>query len=208
MPPVTSDGEADVWSSFRLDPREPGNAGLRASDADRAVVQQVLTEAYADGRLDREELDARATTAGAARTLGELPPLLADLVAPPSASPARLERVTRDELERRAVAKYESDRREAFLEFVGPSLVCTAIWFLIGGGGFFWPGFVIVFTFLNVLRVVVNRRDMVENNRRKQLLQEEKEARRLETRDQPDGRDEPVEPGEPGEPDEPDRRED
>lgn len=191
---MTRDGEADVWSSFRLDPRQPGNAGLRASDADRAVVQQVLTEAYADGRLDRDELDARTTTVSAARTLGELPPLLGDLVAPPSSTlPARTaDRMTPDQLEQRAVAKYRSDRREAFLEFVGPSLVCTAIWFLLGaGGGFFWPGFVIVFTFLNVLRVVVTSQDMIEKNRRKLLQEQEKEKQSLE---RPDRSDEPGPP--------------
>ena len=174
-----------MWSSFRLDPRQPDNAALRASDADRAVVQQLLTEAYADGRLDREELDARAATASSARTLGELPPLLADLVAPTTRPPAALDRMTPDDLEGRAVATYRSDRREALLGFVGPSLVCVAIWFLIGGG-FFWPGFVMVFTFINLLRVVVNRSDMLENNRRKLVKQEEKEARKLEMRDRPD----------------------
>ena len=183
---MTSHGEANVWSSFRLDPREPGNAGLRASDTDRAVVQQVLTEAYADGRLDREELDARTTTVGSARTLGELPPLLADLVAPASATPARLEARTPDELERQAVAKYHSDRREAVLGFLGPSLVCTAIWFFLGHDGGFWPGLVMVFTFINVLRVVVNRDDMVEKNRRQLLEPDDAESRELESRDRPD----------------------
>lgn len=180
--------EADVWSSFRHDPRQPGNAGLRASDADRAVVQEVLTEAYADGRLDREELDTRAASADAARTLGELPALVRDLVPEPGPASAGLVPMPRDELERRAAEKYLSDRREAFLEFVGPSLVCVVIWALTGAG-FFWPGFVLVFTFLNVLRVLVNRRDMVENNKRKLLKQQEKEIRELEqreSRDQPE----------------------
>ena len=186
---MRNDGEADVWSSFRLDPRQPGNAVLRASDADRAVAQQVLTEAYADGRLDRDELDTRTAIVSTARTLGELPPLLADLVAATSSAlPARTrDRTSPDQREQAAIAKYRSDRREAVLGFIGPSLVCTAIWFLLGaGGGFFWPGFVIVFTFLNVLRVVVNRSDMVENNKQKLLKEEGKEVRRLEMRDRPD----------------------
>ena len=183
---MTSHGEANVWSSFRNDPRQPGNAGLRASDADRAVVQQVLTEAYADGRLDREELDARTATVSSARTLGELPPLLADLVAPSSATPTGLDRMTPDQLERRAVAKYGSERREAFLGFVGPSLVTIAIWALVNNNGFFWPMFVMAFTFLNLLRTVVNRTDLIEHNKRTLLKQEEREIRKLETRDQPD----------------------
>ena len=183
---MTSDGEANVWSSFRLDPRPPGNAALRASDADRAVVQQVLTEAYADGRLDRLELDARTATVTSARTLGELTPLLADLVAPTPAAPAGRERMSPDQLERRAVAKYRSDRREAFLGFIGPSLVTIAIWALVNNNGFFWPMFVMAFTFLNLLRTVVNRTDLIEHNKRTLLKQEEREIRKLETRDQPD----------------------
>ena len=202
---MNGDGEQDVWSSFRLDPREPGNAGLRASDADRAVVQEVLAEAYADGRLDREELDARSATVGSARTLGELPPLLADLVAPTTATPAGLHRMTPDQLERRAVAKYRADRREAFLGFVGPSLVCVVIWALVNNDGFFWPMFVMAFTFLNVLRTVVTRPDMIENNKRRLLRQEEKEIGKLEMRDRPDERHERHErheQREPGEPEE------
>lgn len=47
----------------------------------------MLTEAYADGRLDREESDVRSTDIGGARTLGDIPGLLEDLV-PTSAVPA------------------------------------------------------------------------------------------------------------------------
>jgi len=186
MPTVMHEGEADVWSAFRLDPRRPHNAGLRASDADRAVVQQVLTEAYADGRLDREELDSRLATVGSARTLGELPPLLADLVAPSSSSPVLRSRMTPAELEERAVAKYHSDRREALLGFVGPSLVCVVIWVTLIGSGFFWPMLVMAFTFLNLLRTVVNRTDLIESNKRKLVKQEEKEIRRQELGERPD----------------------
>jgi len=68
--------EQNVWSSLSHDPRDPAYAGLRASDADRAVVQEVLTEAYADGRLDHDELDARSTAAAKLeqRAEGDPPP--------------------------------------------------------------------------------------------------------------------------------------
>jgi hypothetical protein len=65
---------ADVWASFSHDPRVSANAVLRATDRDRDVVHQVLAEAYADGRLDRDEFDTRSAQTAAARTLGELPP--------------------------------------------------------------------------------------------------------------------------------------
>ena len=69
----------DVWASFQHDPRDPAVASLRAADADRDIVHNVLTEAFADGRLDREEYDERTAATMQARTLGQLPPLVADL---------------------------------------------------------------------------------------------------------------------------------
>jgi len=169
--------EGNVWSSFRHDPRHPANAGLRAADADRSLVHDVLAEAYADGRLDREELDARSAAASSARTLGELPPLLADLVAT-GGVPAALSPLPPAELERRAVEKYRADRREAVLRFLGPSLVCVVIWAVVMPGGFFWPAFVIAATFVSLLRTVVRREDLIEANRRSLARRHEKDQRR------------------------------
>ena len=80
----------DLWASFQHDPRDPAVAPLRASDADRNVVHGVLTEAFADGRLDREEYDERTAATLQARTLGELPALVADLVPDRPLLPARV----------------------------------------------------------------------------------------------------------------------
>jgi hypothetical protein len=52
---------------------------MRASDADRDRVAEVLREAYAEGRLDAAEHTERIDAAYSAKTLGELAPLLADL---------------------------------------------------------------------------------------------------------------------------------
>ena len=51
---------------------------LRASDADREAAADVLRAQCAAGRLDVSELEERLSAALAARTLGELEPLLAD----------------------------------------------------------------------------------------------------------------------------------
>lgn len=65
---------------------EPTNVGpiaggnLRASDADRDQVATVLSAAYAEGRLTREEHDERLERAMAARTFDELIPITYDLV--------------------------------------------------------------------------------------------------------------------------------
>ena len=81
-------GAGDVWSAFTRDPRLTEHAALRASDADREVVHQVLTEAYADGRLDRDEFDA----AQHGRRLGahaRRPPGLIEGLVPLTTSPCR-----------------------------------------------------------------------------------------------------------------------
>ncbi len=79
---------ADLWSGFEHDPRDPAYAPVRASDRDRDVILHALGDAYAEGRLNREEYDERSDQVAAARTLGELPLLLADLV-PTTALEAR-----------------------------------------------------------------------------------------------------------------------
>ena len=58
----------------------------RIGDAERSAVCEELSVHYAAGRLTDEELDVRVTAAVAARTWGELRPLVGDL---PSAAPVR-----------------------------------------------------------------------------------------------------------------------
>jgi hypothetical protein len=57
---------------------------LRASDADRDRVIDVLRVATADGRLTADEFSERMEAALASRTFRELAPLTADLAAPPA----------------------------------------------------------------------------------------------------------------------------
>jgi Domain of unknown function (DUF1707) len=59
----------------------PGDPRLRASDADRDRTAQLLREHHAVGRLTAEEFNARLEQTFAARTLGELDEVLADLPA-------------------------------------------------------------------------------------------------------------------------------
>lgn len=66
----------------------PVNSPIRASDTDRDHVLAQLGEHYAAGRLNAEERQERAAAALAARTLGELGELMADLPLPgPVAGP-------------------------------------------------------------------------------------------------------------------------
>jgi hypothetical protein len=72
---------------------EPSGVGpiaggnLRASDADREQVATLLSTAYAEGRLTRDEHDERLDQVMAARTFDELIPITYDLV-PVTTSPA------------------------------------------------------------------------------------------------------------------------
>lgn len=61
----------------------PSSPPLRASDADRDRVIELLHAAVADGRLNAGEFDERLNMALAARTIAELAPLTADLIAAP-----------------------------------------------------------------------------------------------------------------------------
>src|ERR1700735_1320111 len=63
-------------------PPRPAPRDLRASDNDRERVVAMLGDALADGRLSHEEYSERMPLALAARTLGDLAGLTADLAAP------------------------------------------------------------------------------------------------------------------------------
>jgi hypothetical protein len=63
-----------------------GDPELRAADADRERVAEVLREAAGDGRLTMEELDERLDRTFAARTYAELATITQDL--PPASRPA------------------------------------------------------------------------------------------------------------------------
>ena len=179
------------WSEFELDPRHPSFAALRASDRDRELVSRVLTEAYAQGRLDREELDARADTLAAARTLGELPPLVLDLVPVGPAATHGTHLQGPGELHERAVASWTRSRRDAIWTVVSASVITWVIWLAIGldadrfDAGFPWPLIVTAWTSLNVLRIQFRREDLIAAEVRSLERRQERERRR-ELRHKPD----------------------
>ncbi|MFH0174939.1 DUF1707 domain-containing protein [Streptomyces cacaoi] len=61
------------------DDAAPGLPDLRASDADRERVAEVLRDALAEGRLDMTEFEERLEETYKARTYGELAPITRDL---------------------------------------------------------------------------------------------------------------------------------
>jgi hypothetical protein len=66
----------------------PSPPALRASDADRDRVIELLRAAVTDGRLEPAEFDERLGAALAARTIDALAPLTADLIAAPGSDGA------------------------------------------------------------------------------------------------------------------------
>ncbi|MFF3781805.1 DUF1707 domain-containing protein [Streptomyces sp. NPDC001933] len=65
-------------------PVEP--AGIRASDADRDRIADILREAMAEGRLTADEHAERVDAVYRAKTVGELEPLVRDLPSPAGAA--------------------------------------------------------------------------------------------------------------------------
>ena len=173
---------SSAWDRFAHDPRSPRTAALRASDRDRDVALDVLGEAFADGRLDREEYDARAAAVTAARTLGDLVEHLSDLVPDPlDRSPvvrhaAGLPVPT--DVHEQAVRRWAKDRREALTGLVGLSLITWTIWAVTMLGGFPWPLFPVLAAVVNLLRIQMQKQDIVEDHERSLLKRQAKELER------------------------------
>jgi len=157
---VTTGSNGSLWRRFEHDPRDPAYAGMRASDRDRAVVHDALAEAYAEGRLDRDELDERTTQVDAAKTYADLVTPLQDLAADAGVPAVSL--TPRPDLERKAQAYYREKLGEAFMGFLVPNLICWAIWFMSGHDGFVWPIFVLIPTLGNLIRVVASKTSIVD----------------------------------------------
>ena len=168
-------GSEDVgrfWSSFGRDPRVPDNQGLRAGDRDRDVVREAITEAYAEGRLTQDEMEARLTSVLQARLLGDLPPIVADLMpSQEAASRHSLALAGEQEIERRALIRYQERRRQALTGMLVPSLICLTIWIwsMVNSGEliFPWPIFVILGTGGYLWRLVLGRESAIEEEREK-----------------------------------------
>jgi hypothetical protein len=174
------------WESFRLDPRQPGHASMRASDADREIVRVLLGDAYADGRLSHEEYDDRLNTLFGSRTLGEVSALVTDLVPPdgPARAPAL---PAQAELRARGARKWRKDVEESFTAFLVPSIICTVIWIAATGSGFFWPAFPMLFLGINLVRTIVQRESVIE----REVLRLEEQAAREAAAELPGRHDDP-----------------
>ena len=107
------------------DPR-PHPGGLRASDAERERVAELLRHHYGAGRLSADDLSERVEAVYAARTLSQLDHLTADL--PPTDEPPT----------RRRPGRLETSVRIHVAIYVVVNLMLVEVW-AASGGGYFWP---------------------------------------------------------------------
>jgi Domain of unknown function (DUF1707) len=122
------------------------DSDLRASDEQRDRAAAEIREHFAAGRLSDDELSDRVQAAYAARTVGELNAVLADLPKLPA---------TRAEQEA-AIARRRRELQRRLLQEAGGGsgafLICTVIWLASGASGFFWPIFVALGVLIPLLR--------------------------------------------------------
>lgn len=106
---------------------------LRLSDADRQQALDVLGEHFAQGRLDRDELDERSDAVWSAKTYGDLSPVFADLPGRAAGTPQpRAHRRGPTGLRRFVVPALVVLVALTVLTHLPLVLVAVGIWFLVG----------------------------------------------------------------------------
>jgi hypothetical protein len=116
---------------------------LRIGDSDRERLIEELHEHTVAGRLTADELEERVGAAYKASTGADLDTLRADL--PVSSSSVQLELATRKSRLRRRLVQEAGGS-------LGVSAICVGVWLTAGADTSFWPGWVIGFTLLPLVR--------------------------------------------------------
>jgi hypothetical protein len=115
---------------------------IRASDAEREQTADLIREAAIDGRLTMAELEERLSWTYAAQLRHELPPLVADLPAPPRPVPSS------------PAARRLNGRDQVALGLHAVLVVALVVAVLTswvaGGVAFFWPVFPIFWALLSL----------------------------------------------------------
>ncbi len=111
--------------------------------------------------------------------------MLDDLVPPASVVPWSRGGLDARSVEEQAVAMWQKARRDAFMGFLIPSLICWMIWAATMFGGFPWPLFPTVGTAIPLLAMTVQKKDVIESNERRIVRRQEKELRRRQRRQLP-----------------------
>ena len=119
---------------------------VRVGDTDRDRAADALRRHFAEGRLSPEEFDERLSQAFAARTMGDLADLLADLPEDPggyalpvpvSGSDSRRPVATRPAREPSVLWRVQ------LASYATTSAICVLIWLVSGHPSSFWPIWII-----------------------------------------------------------------
>jgi len=111
------------------------NPSIRASDADRERVVEILRQHSVEGRITADEFEERMAAAYDAKTLGALAELTTDLPVDLAEHAQRQRELARKAKPRRTLVKQV---RQEISGIASLGVVLTTIW-VISGGGYFWP---------------------------------------------------------------------
>jgi hypothetical protein len=130
---------------------------MRISNDERDAVVELLRDQTSVGRLTLGEFEERLEEVYGARTASQLrhalrelpvePPALVQAVTPRGSTPGP---ISEADLRRR----YRVRLRNEAAGFVAPNFVCNTIW-LLGGSGYWWPGWVLMGTGVGLVSMVV-----------------------------------------------------
>lgn len=111
------------------------NPSLRASDADRDRIVEILRQHRVEGRITAEEFDERMAAAYNAKTMGALAELTTDLPVDLAAHARQQAEIARQKAERGSMSK---QMRAAISSWASLAVVLTVIW-AVAGFGYYWP---------------------------------------------------------------------
>jgi Domain of unknown function (DUF1707) len=111
------------------------NPSLRASDADRERIVEILRQHSVEGRLTADEFEERMAAAYGARTMGALAELTADLPVDLAEHARRQAELAARNKPRKPLRK---KAREEVSGLVSLGVVLTVVW-LVSGAGYYWP---------------------------------------------------------------------
>ena len=111
------------------------NPSLRASDADRDRVVEILRQHSAEGRITSEEFEERMTAAYNAKTLGALGELTGDLPVDLADHARRQAEAARRNAPRRRLPQH---MRAEFSGWASLAVILTTVW-AVSGAGYYWP---------------------------------------------------------------------
>ena len=111
------------------------NPSLRASDADRERIVEILRQHTAEGRITADEFEDRMNAAYGAKTVGALAELTTDLPVDLAEHSRRTAELARQARPRKPISRKV---REEFSGLASLGVVLTVVW-VISGGGYFWP---------------------------------------------------------------------